>query len=180
MESDSPNGLVTQRISDLETIDCIIHRRNVCDTHLCARQSVRTSASRFRCLWPVTALLPLSVGLPCSAQRSLSVCVINSHWVMDDRRVQEWGGIQPEPPILICFLHLVYISALTVYEQPRPWDPFHQQLLRLCRFHFFQNMSFDKVTKTAHVKWHLNIHTFCYAQLCSFSRSRTFLILAKW
>lgn len=38
------------RISDLETISCIIHTRSVCDTHLCTRQSV-----------------------------SLSVCVIHSH-----------------------------------------------------------------------------------------------------
>lgn len=45
VESDSPNGLVTLRISDLETISCIIH--SIRDTHLCARQSVRTSAPRF-------------------------------------------------------------------------------------------------------------------------------------
>lgn len=64
---------------------------------------------------------------PCflySAPLSLSVSVINSHWVMDDQRVQEWDGFLPEPPIPSCFVHLVYISAWTVHSER---DPFHQQ-----------------------------------------------------
>ena len=82
--SDSPNGLLTPRISDLESISHVNHRRSICDTHPCARHSGGTSAQRFRCLWPGMALPPLGAGLPCSAQ---PVCVINSHWVMDERRV---------------------------------------------------------------------------------------------
>lgn len=120
VESD---GLLTQRISDLESISCIIHRRSVCDTHLCARQSVRTSGPRFRCLWPGKASFPQS--LLCSALLSLSVRVINSHRVINDQHVQEWDGIPPELPFLFCFF-LNTRSAGWSRQRP-PLDPSHQQ-----------------------------------------------------
>lgn len=51
-------------------------------------------------------LVPLTWNAPPPLfSAHLSVHVINSHWVMDDLRMQEWGGILPERPILICFLH---------------------------------------------------------------------------
>lgn len=127
MESDSPNGLLTPRISGLETISCIIHRRSVCDNHLCA--------SHGDCAELVSDLEQCRSTLLSSA--CLSVCVMNSQWVMDDQRMQEWDGILSEPPILICFLHFVCTSAWTLYGSSQ------QRLLRSCRFHFF-HFSSDK------------------------------------
>lgn len=142
VESDSPNGLVTPRISDLETISCIIH--SIRDTHLCARQSVRTSAPRF------FGPSDLECPPPPLFSAHLSVHVINSHWVMDDLRMQEWGGILPERPILICFLHFslyLCLDALRAASALRSFSP-----AAVCRFLSLENMSSDKATKTACVK----------------------------
>lgn len=97
---------------------------------------------------------------------------------MDDLRMQEWGGILPERPILICFLHFslyLCLDALRAASALRSFSP-----AAVCRFLSLENMSSDKATKTACVKWDLNIDVFYYTQLSGFICSRTFLILAKW
>lgn len=96
---------------------------------------------------------------------------------MDDKHVQEWGGVLPAPPTLICFLHWIYIAAWTLYEQPQSCDPFHQQLLRLCRFHFtWEHEFWQKQQKPQLSNEIQNIHAFHYTQLSGFICSRTFLI----
>lgn len=149
VESDSPNGLLTQRISDLESISCIIHRRSVCDTHLCARQSVRTSGPRFRCLWPGKASFPQS--LLCSALLS-PVCQGNKFTPGYKWPARAGMGRHPARasfPVLFLFKHPVgwMVSAAAAPEILLTSSP--------CRFHF----KTTQTNETAHVRWDLNFHT---------------------
>lgn len=104
MESDSSNGVLTQKISDLKTIIWISHR---CDTHLSARHGPG-GWSEPSCLWPGMSSF-LWVG---SARISPSVSEMHSLRVMDERygmascqtlpswflsSLSRWDPFQPAP-----------------------------------------------------------------------------------
>lgn len=123
VESD---GLLTQRISDLESISCIIHRRSVCDTHLCARQSVRTGGRA-----EVSVSLTWK-GLVSSESPVLSsaqpVCQGNKFtpgYKWPARAGMGWHHARASFPVLFLFKHPVgwMVSAAPPPLPPRSFSP---------------------------------------------------------
>lgn len=65
---------------------------------------------------------------------------------MDDQRVQEWGGVLPQPPILICFFTFslyLCLDALRAHSVPRTFSPVAAPPVQVSLLSL-HNMSSDK------------------------------------
>lgn len=72
---------------------------------------------------------------------------------MDDKHVQEWGGVLPAPPSPICFFYIEFISLPGRFMSSlSPVILFTSSCSACAGFTSLENMSFDKATKTTIVK----------------------------